>query len=176
MSNYFKLFVFLIGTVTVMFSSIAHAADLKIGYVDLQRAISESVAGKSAQSQYEVEVKKAQTEIDKKKADYEGQKASFSKQKESLNEKAQDKRQEEILSLERNLKRSFQDSQEDLRRKNAQIVSDLVKQLRTVVEQYGKDNGFSMIVEKGASSVLYADAKIDITQDILKKFDEVTKK
>lgn len=165
-----------LATVTAAFlavvSTASAATDMKVGYVDIQKALASSEAGKDAQKRYDAEVKKLQTKLDDKKNDFERLRQAYQKQKDSLNEKARGEKEEELLSREKELKRAFQDSQESLRRKNAQLVGELVEKLRKVVDDYGRDQGFTLILEKGGQTVLFADAKIDVTDDIVKKFDQ----
>lgn len=151
----------------------AAASDgLRVAFVDMQRALSESKAGSQAQEEYEKVVKDAQKELNSKKEDFERQQQKYAKQKDSLSQQARTERQEKLLSLERDLKRSFQDQQESLRRKNAQIVGGLVRELRKVVSSVGEKEGFTVILEKGSQAVLYADNSIDITDDVIKEFDK----
>lgn len=151
----------------------AHASpDVKVGYVDVQKALSTSKLGTEAQKKYEEQVKKAQTKLDTKKEEFERAQGEFSKQKESLSEKARAEREEKLLGLEKELKRSFQDSQEQLRRENMKLVGELVKKIKDIVDEMGKQDGFTVILEKGAQSVLYADSQIDITERVVKEFDE----
>ena len=147
---------------------------MRVGYVDLQKALSASKAGQKAQKGYEIEVKKAQAAIDQKKEEFDQLRKSFDKQRESLNDKARQDKEEELLAMERDLKRSFKDSQDTLRRKNTVLVADLMKQMRTAVEFVGRDQNFTIILEKGSQAVLYADNKIDITDEVVSKFDELT--
>ena len=167
----FLLFLFiLIGVGT----SEAYADGFRLAYVDLQKALSSSKAGQKAQKGYEIEVKKAQASIDQKKDEFEQLRKSFDKQRDSLNDKARQDKEEELLGMERDLKRSFKDSQDTLRRKNTVLVADLLKQMRTAVESVGRDKGFTVILEKGSQAVLYADNRIDITDEVVSKFDEMT--
>jgi len=157
---------------SLVYSSVAVASpDLKVGYVDMQRALTGSRAGSEAQKKYEDEVKKSQVKIDEKKKEFEAQKAEFAKQRDSLSEKARTEREDKLISMEKELRRSFQDAQEKLRRSNAGLVGELVKKLRTVVERMGKEESFTMILERGGQSVLYADNQIDLTERVIKEFD-----
>jgi outer membrane protein len=55
------------------------------------------------------------------------------------------------------------------------MVSDLVKELRRTVEGIGKKNKYTVILERSAQAVLYADNSIDITDEVIKQFNEQTK-
>ena len=153
----------------------AAAPDFKIGYVDIQRALAASSAGKEAQKKYEEEVKRLQGKLDIKKNEFEKLQQSYQKQKDSLNAKARSDKEEELLSQEKELKRTYQDSQEALRRKNGQLVGELVEKLKKIVDEFGKTEGYTVILEKGAQSVLYADTRVDVTDSIVRKFDDATK-
>ncbi len=145
---------------------------MHVGYVDLQRALSESDAGKTAEGKFQEEVKKARGGIDAKKKEYDALQDSVKKQKDSLSAKALAEKEEKLMALEKDLKRTIQDGEDTLRRRNAQLVGELVKKLRSVVNDIGKEDGYTMILEKGAQSpVLYADQGIDITEKVVKKFN-----
>ncbi len=151
--------------------AIAAPTELRIGYVDLQKALSTSKAGGEAQKEYEKEVKQMQAKLDQKKLEFEKEQGEFQKQKESLSGDAKTSREEKLINLEKSLKRTFEDSQETLRRKNGMLVSDLLKKMRKIVDKVGKDEGYTMILEKSSQSVLYADSSIDITDRVVKEFD-----
>lgn len=160
--------------VVAPFAGTASAApELRIAYVDLQKALAESKAGKKAQKSYEQEVKQAQAKIDKKKDEFEKLRASFQSQRDSLNKEALAEKEEKLLAMEKDIKRSFTDSQETLRRKNAQIVNELVKDVRKVVDEVGKAKNFTFILEKNAQAVLYTDSSLDITDEVVAKFNSI---
>jgi outer membrane protein len=148
---------------------------MRLGYVDLQRALTESRVGKKAQKEYETAVKKAQGDLDIKKSEFEKLRESFTKQRESLNADALQKKEEELMEKERDIKRSFKDSQERLRRTNAQMVGDLMKDLRVAVEAVGKSKSLTVILEKGSQAVLYASDEIDVTDEVVEKFNAQSK-
>lgn len=149
----------------------ASAEEFRLAIVDMQRALAESKAGKSAQKEYEVEVKSAQAKLDKKKGEFEALKKNLEKQRESLNEQALLSKEEELIALEKDIKRSFRDAQEMLRRKNATIVADLVKEIRKIVEDLGRKEGYSLILEKNAQAVMYSDSSFDVTDKVVQHFD-----
>lgn len=161
--------------VVILYPSVL-LAQVKIAVVDLQKAIASSSVGKKAQKDYEAEVKAAQSSLDKKKETFEEQKEAYENQKESLNEKAREEKEEKLLSTQRDLKRSFQDAQEKLRRKNSVIIEDLLKDLKTVVEQIAQNGDYTIVLDKGAQSVLYSSESIDITETVIEKFDKKTSK
>lgn len=164
--------IFTAAAITPSLQAAQAQAEPRFAIVDMQRALSESKAGSEAQNEYEKVVKDAQQDLNKQKQDLERQQQKYVKQKDSLSETARTERQEKLLSMERDLKRSFQDQQEKLRRKNAQLVGELVRELRDVVSEVGKSEGFTVILEKGSQAVLYADNNVDITDKVIAEFDK----
>jgi len=172
------LTVFALTLSLTVFSLVSRAQaspDIQVGFVDIQKALASSEAGKDAQKKYDAEVKKLQAKLDDKKSEFESLRQNYQKQKESLNEKARADKEEELLTREKDLKRQFQDSQESLRRKNGQLVGELVEKMKKVVDEYGKAQGYTVILEKSGQTVLFADSSIDVTDQIVKKFDQAAK-
>ncbi len=158
------------------FEARAEGPALKIAYVDLQKALEMTKEGQKVQKQFKTEVDEEQKRIDKKKAEFEKLKEDIEKQKNTLNENALRDKEEELLVAERELKRSFQDSQERLRRKNASLVGELVQKMRVLVESLGQKEGYSYIMERNSPGIVYAEPSLDITEILVKKFDAETSK
>ena len=90
-----------------------------------------------------------------------------------MNAKARQEKEDQIIKLEKDYKRDLGDAQEQIRRKNSQIVGDFGQKLRTAVQAVGKDDGYTIVLEKNIT--LYSVDGIDITDKVVKKFDEVNK-
>ena len=146
-------------------------AELKVAVVDLQKALATSKAGKKAQADYQKEVEKAQSSINTKKKDFEEKRASLKKLKDSLNKKAIQKKTSEIAKIEKELQKSYRDSQQNLRKKNATVVSELIKKMRVVIDKIGAEEKLSLILEKGSQALLYSAGAEDITDKVVSKFD-----
>jgi outer membrane protein len=164
------LSILLVSLIALPMVSVADGAQ-KIGIVDLQKALAATDSGKEAQKQYEGEVKRLQSQLDGKKSEYEKMQQGYQKQKASLNDKARAEKEELLGNTEKELKRTFQDSQDTLRRKNAQLVGELVNKMRLVIEDYGKSNGYSVILDRSGQGILYNDQSVDLTDQIVKAFN-----
>lgn len=149
----------------------ARAADLKLGYVDLQRALNESDAGKAAKERFKVQVDRLQVDLKKKKDALDGM-------KEQLEKKASVMKAEEARNLEsdyqkklRDFERAYKDSQGELQQKDNELTVELLKELQVVIEEFGKEQGYSIILEQSSSSVLYGSADLDLTDQIIARYN-----
>ena len=105
-------------------------ADMKVGYVDLQRALNESDAGKAAKERFKVQVDRLQADLKKKKD-------ALDSMKEQLEKKAAVMKAEEARNLEsdyqkklRDFERAYKDSQGELQQKDNELTVELLKELQ----------------------------------------------
>ena len=146
---------------------------VKIGYLDLQRAISESQAGKRAKARFEAQVKKAESELLKEKQELERMKSDFDKKGPLLKE---DERRNLEADLQRRLvqyQRAMGDHQQELRQKEGEMTGDILKDLQQIVTEIGKSEKFTLIFER--SQILYQDASIDITNRVIEAYNNRSK-
>ena len=178
MNSFFRssfLFSVLVAVALSLAMASTAYAEPRIAFVDIQKALAESNAGKRAKTDYEAEVKRAQSEIDKKKQSFQKKREAFEKQAKSLNQNARSEKQEELISMEKDLQRDFKDSEERLRRKNNVIVGELISKLRSVVKTVAEKQDYSLVFEKNSDAVIYASSQIDITPNVITAFNSSSK-
>jgi len=149
----------------------ALGADVKIGYVDLQRALNESNRGKKAKEEFKAEVEKLQAQLKKKKDQIESLKEQLEKKAAVMKEEERDKLEEEYRKKLRDFERDYKDSQADLQRKDSELTGAILKELHEVIQEYGEREGYTMIFEAGASAVLYGAKSADLTDAILEEYN-----
>ena len=71
----------------------------------------------------------------------------------------------------RDFERSYKDSQGELQQKDNELTVELLKELQGVIEQFGKENGYSMILEQSSSSVLYGSPELDLTEQVIARYN-----
>lgn len=158
-------------SLSCLLASAAGAQQFKIGYVDLQRALNESDAGKAAKERFKVQVDRLQVDLKKKKD-------ALDSMKEQLEKKASVMKDEEARNLEkdyqkklRDFERAYKDSQGELQQKDSELTVELLKELQVVIEEFGKEQGFSMILEQSSSSVLYGAPDLDLTEQVIARYN-----
>jgi len=149
----------------------APAQQLKVGYVDLQRALNESDAGKAAKERFKVQVDKLQVDLKKKKDALDGLKEQLEKKSSVMKEDEARNMQKDYERKLRDFERSYKDSQGELQQKDNELTVELLKELQVVIEQFGKENGYSIILEQSSSSVLYGSPELDLTEQIIARYN-----
>src|SRR5574337_863652 len=159
--------------VAVLMVSVSWAADpsTRLGFVDLQLVITQSKEGQAAMNTVKAEAAEKQQEISAKEAEIKHMDADFQKQASALSETAKKDREEEIRRKLRDLKRITEDVNRDLAKRESELVNDLLKDLAALIRDYGKEKGYTLIVEKGQSGVIYGNDAADLTKEILERYN-----
>jgi outer membrane protein len=149
--------------------------DLKIGYIDFQKVLNESDAGKKAKADLEIIVKSKQTTIDEKGKTIEKLKADLEKQASVLSAEAKKSKEEELEKMLREYQRLVQDSQTEVKKKELELTDVIIKDIRQIVEKMGEEGGYTLIIEKTGGMVLYSKKDIDLTDAVIKKYNQTKK-
>ena len=147
------------------------AADLKIGYVDIQKAINECNAGKEAKKVITKEVEKFQQTVALKQKELQTLKESFEKQAPMLNQDARTNKEKEYQNKVREFQRWGEDNQNEVNQKRAEMERTIALGLQTVIQKVGADDGYTLVLEKNENIVLYVSKSIDLTDRVIKAFD-----
>jgi outer membrane protein len=149
----------------------AHAADFKIGIVDLQRALNESSSGKKAKEQFKGEFEKMQNGLKSEKESLDRLKDDLDKKSAVLSEDQRKTKMEDFERRRRDLRRKLEDSDAELRKKDQELTGSILRDLAVVIQEIGEREGYTVILENSSSSVLYGSKSIDITESVIKAFD-----
>lgn len=159
----------------VLCSSTATAQDrIKIGFIDIQRVISESLPGRQAKERFQAQLKKAEADVAKERADLERIRADIDKKGPLLKEEERRALEADFQKRSVALQREMSDYQQDLQQKNQQLMSDILKDLEQIVNEVGKADKFTLILER--SQILYSDQGIDITSKVIDAYNSRMKK
>jgi len=147
------------------------AADLKVAYVDIQKAINECNAGKEAKKAITKDVERIQHLGADKQKELQTMKESFEKQTLMLTPEARTHKEKEYQSKLRDFQRWADDTQNEMNQKRMEMERTLSSGLIKVIQKVGSDEGYTFILEKNESIVLYVSKAIDITDRVIKAFD-----
>jgi len=157
---------------TLFLCSAASAQEsVKIGFVDMQRALNESREGKKALDSLKQLMERKKAELQKEKDFVEKKKEELDKQGLLLNEATRREREDEIRRLERDHTRKLSDTKDELAREETKFTAKIRTDLLQIVEEIGKQEGYTMVLEKQFSAILYAPEKVDLTDAVIERYD-----
>lgn len=147
-----------------------NAGELKVGVVDLQRALNQSDRGKRAKEELKREFQKKTQEIEAKRAEAEGLREELEKKGSLLSPATKKKKEEEYRSKLRELKHLIDDSKAELATKENELSSQILKDLVRMLQEKAKREGYSLILEMNGG-IIYCDPALNLTKDIIKRYD-----
>ncbi len=157
--------------VSLMSSSVAVAAENKVGYVDLQKALNLSEAGKQAKEELAATVKKHEGTVETRQNELKQLKNKIEKEGRHLSEEGRSKMEREYQQKLKDFQRFTKDVQEELQEKDADFTRRILEDLFALVKEIAQKQGFSMVLEKSESSLLYADDGLDLTDELINAYN-----
>ena len=146
-------------------------APMKIGVINVERLVQESALGKEAFNRVKKlnDAKKEEGErLQKELRDMEQKLAD---QGAALAEDKRDALQKSYQEKAIAFKRFQDDANRELEASQKKELSELERRVFPVINQVGKDKGFTLIFNKFQSGLVYAEDTVDITDDVLKVFN-----
>jgi outer membrane protein len=145
------------------------APQVKIGTVDLQRAVTESAEGTKARGdllkkkdQLAAQLKTALAELEQMKAELD--KGTLPQQERVEKERLFQKKGREYQNLQR-------EAQDDLKLVESDFLKTLLAKFGVILAKLGEEENYSLILDRNAG-VFYAGPKIDLTPSLVKRADE----
>jgi len=158
-----------------LFSGPVWSEDIKIGSVDIQKAINEGKEGKEAKMALTKEVEKFQRVVAEKQRELQEMRESLEKQALMLNPETRAAKEKELQSKARDFQRWGEDSQNEINQKRIEMERNIAIGLQKIIQKLGADEGYTLIVEKNENIVLFATKSIDITDRVIKVYDALKK-
>jgi outer membrane protein len=163
----------------------ASPSALRVGIVDLDRALKESTSGKQALATLKQFRDKVVKEINDKKRQKDAKEntlrdmqTELTSQSMVLSDSAKRDKEETYRRQARDLRKFIEDSnrfieesERELREREAELTSRLLRDLLNIVRAVGQEESFTIIFERNDRILLFAADAIDLTDKIIKRFD-----
>src|ERR1700733_3513553 len=150
------------------------AAGAKVGVISVQAAIQSTAEGKQAAAELQSQFAPRQTELDNLRKQIEDLQTRLRTTSNTLSDEEKARLAREGDQLTRTYQRKQQDSQDDFNEAEREIVDRIGRKMIDILDKYSKENGYSIILDTSAQNtpVIYAANTIDVTQDIIKLYDQ----
>jgi len=167
---------FLFSTVIIailLIHNVALGEDFKIGLIDLQRCLEKSKEGQKIFQLLKKKKDVLQRQLDKKQKELLDLRNELEKQGMMLSMSAQENKKKTIERKARELEYFFKDVNEEMIRAQEKEKKRIFKELSKVIEKIGSEGNYALIMEKRAGGVLYWADSIDITEELIKAYDQI---
>ncbi len=142
----------------------AHAAELKVGFVDAERINRESAPADEASKRLEKEFQPRVQDIQRREQQLKNLQAQFEKDALTLSEGDRRNREQEMSRQGVDLQRVQREFQEDLTLRRNQELSGLLERANKIIRQIAEAEKYDLILQEA----VYRSPRIDITDRVLK--------
>ncbi len=161
----------LIGAAIVLLAAASRArADIKLAYVDIQRALNECDAGKKAKGEFRTRIESLENHLQKQQNDVQALKDELEKKGMLMKDDERRNLQDEYERKLRDFQRDYEDSKHELEQRDNEVTGAIVKDLARIIRTIGERDGFTLVMEKG--SILWGTPAIDITDEVIRDYNK----
>jgi outer membrane protein len=153
---------------------VANAAepDIKIGYVNLQRALNESLAGKKAMKDLKVDAKKQEEELNLRQEELKELKDEMDKKGIVWSKDVRDRKEREFQAKAEDFQGYFYQSNEELQQKKKEREAKIIQGLMKVMKEVAKEKGYTYVFEISAGGLLVGPEEVDFTEEVIEVYDK----
>jgi outer membrane protein len=164
-----KRLSFVVAIVFVLSLSLSvYAADVKVGVLDLMKVIDLSAQGKKAKDEMNAKIKVAENAVKSKQDEILKLKADIEKQAPMLSASALADKKRAYEDKVLDFQRMVQDYEYELQMKDQELAMVILTQTKDIIEKIGKEEGYTLILERNSGGVVYFPASVDITDKVIK--------
>lgn len=151
--------------VAISFSPLAvEAAELKVGFVNQERILRESVPAKRSQAKLEKEFATRKAELDKMEKQGRDNEVTLQKEAVTLPEAERAAKERQLSQLTRDFQRMRREYREDLTLRQNEELASLQERANKVIAEMAEKEKFDLILQEA----VFASVKIDITDKVIK--------
>ncbi|MFP6639393.1 MAG: OmpH family outer membrane protein [Myxococcota bacterium] len=166
-----KWLVVLISTLVLGFGLAAEQEGVKLGVVDLDQAIGSTAEGKAAREELERKMREAELDAQPMIERYQEIADEYQKKRVVLSPEKLREMELDITELQNQIKLKESELQNRLQLDRQRLVEPLMEKLGAIVAEMGREEGFSLILVRGAPGVMYYKEALDITDQVIKRFN-----
>jgi outer membrane protein len=149
----------------------AKAAELKIGYVNLQQAVSEVEEGKAARDLLKKEFDQKQKMLDEKQNELKRMKDDLDKQMVVMSD---DAKREKAMEFERKvneMQQVYVQMQKDLQEREREMMKVIFDKMEAVIKGIAVKHGYTYVFEQQNAGLMVAPPESNMTAELVKEYN-----
>jgi len=153
-------------------SAPAIGQQVRVGFVDLQRALNETQEGAAAKTRLKRMFNKRQQELDKMQKRLKRMETDLQKQKGVLSEDAFAKRVETYREAFVELQSKYVQYQRDLTERETKETGRILKRMQSILAEIGERDNYTAVMEVNEGGVFYYRSALDLTNELIRLYDQ----
>lgn len=158
-------------TLAIAVPQAARAAELKIGFVNLQQAVSEVDEGKAARDALKKEFEQKQKMLDDKQNELKKMKEDLEKQMVVMSEEA---KREKAMDFERKvneMQQVYVQMQKDLSDREREMMKVIFDKMEAVIKDIAQAEGYAYVFEQQNAGLIVAPPSANMTNELVRRYN-----
>jgi outer membrane protein len=147
----------------------ALAEDVKIGYVDLQRALNETEDGRKAKANLKKIFDQKQKELDEQQEEVKKGIEDLDKKRTLLPPDKVREKEAELQARLQKVQQTYMRHQQDLSSKEQEATAKIFERMNRIIAKIAVAENFSMIFDR--QGVVFAKPHLDLTNDLIRRYN-----
>jgi outer membrane protein len=147
------------------------AAELKIGYVNLQQAVSEVEEGKAARDLLKKEFDQKQKMLDDKQNELKRMKDDLDKQMVVMSDEAKREKAMEFERKVNEMQQVYVQMQKDLQEREREMMKVIFDKMEAVIKDIATAEGYSYVFEQQNAGLMVAPPSANMTQELVRRYN-----
>ena len=160
---------FLLAAVLVLASSSAFAQEMKLGFVDMQRALNETEDGRKAKADLKKVFDQKQKELDEQQTAIKKDIDDLEKKRTLLPADKVREKEAELQSRMQKVQQTYLRHQQDLSAKEQEATAKIYERMNKIIAKIAASENFSMIADK--SALVFAKPHLDLTSELIRRYN-----
>jgi outer membrane protein len=152
----------------------AASGAMKVGILNVRQAIVTTAEGKQASAALQSQFAPQQNDLQNVQKQMQDLQNRLSNGARTLSDDEQSRLQRQGELLSRQFQRKQDDLNEAVNAAQMDIIDNIGKKMLDVLDRYSRENGYSVVLDTSAqgSPVVYGSSQIDVTQEIIRLYDQ----
>jgi outer membrane protein len=168
MSRMSRVALFLI---VALASSKALAEEVKLGYVDLQRALGETEDGRKAKANLKKIFDQKQKELDEQQEELKKAIEDLDKKRTLLPADKVHEKEVELQGRMQKVQQTYLRHQQDLQAKEQELTGKIIERMNKILIKIATSENFTMIFDRSQGVVAFAKPHLDLTNDLIRRYN-----
>lgn len=147
-------------------------AELKVGYVDLQKALAEVGEGQQAKAKLKSEIERKKSEFDAEQKKLRDDSLVLDRQASAMSEEVRLSKMKELQARLLAMTEKGQKLQTELMERERAEFKKIYERMDTIIAGIAKREGLSMVFEKTDSGLLFAEPPLELTVELVRTYNE----
>jgi len=150
------------------------APSTKTGVLNVRQAIVSTAEGKQASAELQSQFAPRQNELETLNKQIEDLRTRLNAGARTLSDEEKARLTRDGEKFARQLQRKQQELEEEVNAAQGEVFDRIGRKLLDVLDRYSRENGYSLVLDTSTQStpVLYASSQVDVTQDIIRLYDQ----